>query len=878
MENLSSKYNPQEIEDKWYAFWEENQFFHAQNISPKKTYTVMIPPPNVTSVLHMGHGLNNTLQDVMVRLKRMQGYNTLWMPGTDHAGIATQNVVERVLAKEGKKRQDFTREEFLKKVWDWKNEYGSAIINQLKKIGCSCDWERESFTMDESLSLAVREAFVKLYEDGLIYKGEYMVNWCPRCGTALSDEEVEHKTESSFLYHIKYYLKDSQDYLVVATVRPETLLGDVAVAVNPQDKRYQKFIGKTVILPFLKKEIPVIADSYVETDFGTGVLKITPAHDPNDFEIGLKHKLPLINILTPEGKMNSLAGDYQGLDRFEARKKIIKDLKALNLLEKEEPYEKSAGQCYRCDTVIEPYVSAQWFVKMKPLAQKAKEVVEKNEVQLIPHQFKKTYFHWMDNIKDWCISRQIWWGHRIPAWYCQECKKITVARETPSQCQHCQSNHIQQDDDVLDTWFSSWLWPFSTLGWPLETKDLQTFYPTQFLSTAPEILFFWVARMIMAGLYFKNQIPFSQVYLHSTVCDSQGIKMSKSLGNGIDPLEVVKEYGADSLRFTILYLAPVGQRIRLAKNSFDIGFRFANKLWNASRLILMNADNVNIKPLKELSLNLWDQWILKELNTVIKNTLQDLENFRFNDVVENLYHFIWSRFCDWYLEIVKTSLYSQDKKEKQRALSVLFYVLEKSLRLLHPIMPFITEEIWQKLPNHQGKTIMLAPFPQEQELHFEDPTPLVESIQELIYLVRNIRGDMGVTPDKKVSVIITSLDKSLCSLFLNHQEEIKILAKILDMQIEEQILKPQKSVSAVGKGFEVFVKLEGMVDFEKEKARIKKDLLKIQKDLDLTQKKLNNPQYLEKAPQGVVLKEKEKEEELLEKVKKLKQLQESLQN
>lgn len=665
MENLSSKYNPQEIEDKWYAFWEENQFFHAQNISPKKTYTVMIPPPNVTSVLHMGHGLNNTLQDVMVRLKRMQGYNTLWMPGTDHAGIATQNVVERVLAKEGKKRQDFTREEFLKKVWDWKNEYGSAIINQLKKIGCSCDWERESFTMDESLSLAVREAFVKLYEDGLIYKGEYMVNWCPRCGTALSDEEVEHKTESSFLYHIKYYLKDSQDYLVVATVRPETLLGDVAVAVNPQDKRYQKFIGKTVILPFLKKEIPVIADSYVETDFGTGVLKITPAHDPNDFEIGLKHKLPLINILTPEGKMNSLAGDYQGLDRFEARKKIIKDLKALNLLEKEEPYEKSAGQCYRCDTVIEPYVSAQWFVKMKPLAQKAKEVVEKNEVQLIPHQFKKTYFHWMDNIKDWCISRQIWWGHRIPAWYCQECKKITVARETPSQCQHCQSNHIQQDDDVLDTWFSSWLWPFSTLGWPLETKDLQTFYPTQFLSTAPEILFFWVARMIMAGLYFKNQIPFSQVYLHSTVCDSQGIKMSKSLGNGIDPLEVVKEYGADSLRFTILYLAPVGQRIRLAKNSFDIGFRFANKLWNASRLILMNADNVNIKPLKELSLNLWDQWILKELNTVIKNTLQDLENFRFNDVVENLYHFIWSRFCDWYLEIVKTSLYSQDKKKNK---------------------------------------------------------------------------------------------------------------------------------------------------------------------------------------------------------------------
>lgn len=872
MENLSTKYNPEQLEEKWYDFWQTKGYFHADAKSEKPPFCVVIPPPNVTSVLHMGHGLNNAIQDVVIRHKRMQGYNTLWMPGTDHAGIATQNVVEKMLAQEGKTRQELGREAFLEKVWSWKDKYGNAIINQLKKIGSSCDWERERFTMDEGLSKAVREAFVRLYEDGLIYKGEYIINWCPRCGTALADEEVEHSPEQGHLYNLKYYVKDSDEYLVVATTRPETLLGDTAVAVHPEDERYKKYIGKTVILPITGREIPVIADEYVDREFGTGALKITPAHDPNDFEIGQKHKLPIINVLHPDATMNEEAGKYENMDRFECRKAIIKDLEELNLVEKIEKHEKSVGGCYRCDTVVEPYVSAQWFVKMKPLAKKAIEVVENGDVDLAPEQWKKVYLNWMNNIRDWCISRQIWWGHRIPAWQCDHCGHFTVKREDPTECEKCGSKHIHQDEDVLDTWFSSWLWPISTLGWPDETPDLATFYPTQFLSTAPEILFFWVARMIMAGLYFKDQIPFSKVFLHSTVCDANGVKMSKSLGNGIDPLEVVKEYGADSLRFTILYLGAIGQRIRLANNSFDIGFKFANKLWNASRFILMNLEGVEIKNVKDIELNDWDKWILQSLDETAKNMNAHMETYRFNDLTNEIYHFVWDKFCDWYVEVSKKRIYSDDPAEKTAALSVLLHVLEASLRLLHPIMPFMSEEIWQKLPNKNGESIMIAAYPEGGEFSFPEESKKIATLQELIYLIRNIRADVGVTPDKKVPADFISKDASLRTLIEQYKNEILSLAKAESIGIHEKLEKSEDAVSAVGNGFEVFVMPDAVLDVEKELERLDKENKKLSKDLERIEKKLNNPQFLEKAPEKIIEKEKAKQQELSEKLEKIQQL------
>lgn len=874
MENLEKKYNPKELEDKWYQFWTEKKYFHADNSDEKKpTFTVVIPPPNVTSILHMGHGLNNSIQDVVVRYKRMKGFNALWMPGTDHAGIATQNVVERMLAKEGKGREDLGREKFLEQVWQWKEKYGSAIINQLKKIGSSCDWERERFTMDEGLSKAVREAFVTLYEDGLIYKGEYMINWCPRCGTALSDEEVEHEAKNGKIYKIKYYIKDSDEFLVVATTRPETLLGDSAVAVHPEDERYKKYVGKKVILPLVNRELPIIADEYVDMEFGTGALKITPAHDPNDFELGNKYDLAIINVMNPDATMNKEAGKYEGLDRFECRKALLKDLEEAELLVEVEDHQNSVGHCYRCHNVVEPYVSPQWFVKMKPLAEKAIKVVESDEVKLTPVQWKKVYLNWMNNIRDWCISRQIWWGHRIPAWYCEDCNEITVAKEDPTECKHCSSKNLRQDEDVLDTWFSSWLWPISTLGWPEQTKDLEKFYPTQFLSTAPEILFFWVARMIMSGLYFENKIPFSEVYLHSTVCDDQGRKMSKSLGNGIDPLEVIEDYGADSLRFTILYLAPTGQRIRLAKNSFDIGFKFANKLWNASRFLFMNTEDVQIKKIDELKLNAWDEWILYELNSCTKKMQESIEGFRFNDVSNDIYHFIWNKFCDWYVEISKVRIYSSDIEEKTTAISVLLHVLEQSLRLLHPLMPFITEEIWQKLPNKTGESIMVAQYPEyDESVKESDAVKQISVLQELIYHIRNIRGDMSIAPDVKVSVLISCSNNEYMSLFKNYEAEILTLAKVKDLEVVEQGAKPDKTVSAVGNGYEVFVKLEGVLDFDKELARLEKELAKADKELDRIVKKLNNENFTSKAPAQVIEKEKAKQEEFSSKKEKLTQL------
>jgi valyl-tRNA synthetase len=875
MQEMASKYNPKEIEDRIYQDWENKKYFMADNRSKKPPFTVMIPPPNVTSVLHMGHGLNNAIQDVIIRFKRMSGFNALWVPGTDHAGIATQNVVEKMLAKEGKKRQDLGREKFLEQVWAWKDKYGHAIINQLKKIGSSCDWSRTRFTMDEGLSKSVRAAFVKLYADGLIYQGEYIINWCPRCTTALSDEEVEHKGESGHIYHLKYLIKGSDDFLTIATVRPETLLGDTAVAVHPDDARYQQYIGKTVILPIVGRELPIIADSYVDREFGTGVLKVTPAHDHNDFELGMKHSLPIINVLTPEGIMNANAGKYQGLGRFECRKQILKDLREKELLIKEESYHKNVGRCYRCDDVVEPYVSKQWFVRMAKLAKPALEAVEKGEVELAPEQWKKVYINWMTNIRDWCISRQIWWGHRIPAWHCKDCNAIIVKQEDPTSCDKCGSQNITQDTDVLDTWFSSWLWPLSTLGWPEKTEDLKVFYPTQFLSTAPEILFFWVARMVMAGLYFENKIPFSKVYLHSTVCDLQGKKMSKSLGNGIDPLEIVEEFGADSLRFTILYLSPIGQRIRLAKTSFEIGFKFANKLWNASRFILMNLGAIKIKPLKDITLNDWDYWIIEEFNKTISQIRADMETFRFDSMTNEIYHFIWSKFCDWYLEVSKTRIYSQNETEKSNCMSILLILLEKILRLLHPIMPFITEEIWGTLPNKTGDTIMNSPYPEKIQVSDSQAAGKIYALQEIIYLIRNIRGELGITPDKKVQLLI-SAQKEKEIIFQTYSDQILSLAKVEKIDFQQVTTKPEKTISAVGTGYQAYVFLEGILDFDKEKERLEKEVKKLEKDFEQTSTKLSNPEYVNKAPATVVEKEREKADELKAKLDKLQDLLKNL--
>ncbi|MDH4128268.1 MAG: valine--tRNA ligase, partial [Spirochaetota bacterium] len=689
--NLSKTYNPKEFEDKWYKIWLDRGYFHAEIDREKLPYTIVIPPPNVTSQLHMGHGLNNTIQDILIRWKRMCGQNTLWMPGTDHAGIATQNVVEKKLAKENKTRHHYERSDFVNEVWKWKEQYGSIIIEQLKKMGCSCDWVRERFTMDEGLSHAVREVFVRFYEDGLIYKGKYIVNWCPRCGTALSQEEVEHEELNGFLYHIKYSVKGENRFIEVATTRPETMLGDTAVAVNPKDKRYKDLIGKSLILPLVNREIPVVGDEYTDMEFGTGAVKVTPAHDPNDFLIGRRHNLEQINVMNPDGTMNKDAGTrYEGLDRFECRKKVIEDLTNEGLFINKESHIHSVGHCYRCHTVVEPYLSDQWFVKMKPLAEKATKVVLEDKVVFYPDKWKKVYLHWMDNIQDWCISRQIWWGHRIPVWVCKDCNETLVSRTDLTSCTKCNSDNIEQDHDVLDTWFSSMLWPFSTLGWPNKNEDLNYFYPTNVLSTAPEILFFWVARMIMAGLYFIGDIPFREVYLHSTVRDKLGRKMSKSLGNGIDPLEVIDKHGADAMRFTIISLAPIGLDIKLAfddkQNDFLAGTRFANKIWNASRFILLNLNEDQITNIKNIKLDLSDKWILSQLQDTIKSANNDFNTFRFNDVAMTLYNFIWHDFCDWYVELSKINLYGNSAEKKKTSSSILVYVLSESLKLLHPIM------------------------------------------------------------------------------------------------------------------------------------------------------------------------------------------------
>ena len=794
----------------------------------------------------------------------MQGCNALWQPGTDHAGIATQNVVEKQLQEEGADRQDLGRAAFVKRVWKWRNESGGTITKQLKKLGCSLDWERDRFTMDEGLSKAVREVFVSLYEEDLIYKGDYIINWCPRCHTALSDLEVEHQDMQGYLYHLKYSLKDSDDFLVIATTRPETMLGDTAVAINPNDERYQKYKGKKLILPVLNREVPLIEDDYVDTSFGTGALKVTPAHDPNDFELGRKHQLETINIMNPDGTMNSLAGPiYEGLDRFECRKKLISNLKDSGILIKIEDLNHSVGHCYRCRTVVEPYLSKQWFVKVKPLAQPAMKAVRDGSIKIVPKFWENTYFEWMENIRDWCISRQIWWGHQIPAWNCNTCGEVVVARETPNSCSACSSTDLVQETDVLDTWFSSALWPFSTLGWPEKTASLKRFYPTSVLCTGFDILFFWVARMIMMGLKFMGDVPFRDVYIHALIRDAEGQKMSKTKGNVIDPLEVMEKYGTDALRFTLAAFAAQGRDIKLAEDRIE-GYRnFCNKLWNASRFVFMNLEDYKGSCVldKRSKFSSADLWILSRLNRATKEVNEALEAFRFNDAALTVYKFIWNEYCDWYIELTKSKLASPGR-ERVAAQNMLIHVLDSALKLLHPFMPFITEEIWQKLPQDEN-SIMVSPFPEYREAQTNEAIEKeMALIMEVITGIRNIRGEMNLNPGLKLNVLVKTQSSETQQTLKSHGEYVRELARVEKLEAGSNIVKPKVSASSVLGEMDLIIPLEGMMDFQEERNRIEKELKKIEKDLIFLDKKLSNPNFVKKAPVDIIEKDEQRKKSL----------------
>jgi valyl-tRNA synthetase len=871
MIQLDKQYQPHDVEKRWLEYWAKHRLAHADETRDGETYSMAIPPPNITGSLHMGHAFNNTLQDIMARWKRMLGINTLWQPGTDHAGIATQNVVERQLKTEGLSRQDIGREKFVERVWKWKKESGGNINHQLVQLGCSLDWERDRFTMDEGLSRAVREVFVSLYDEGLIYKGDYIINWCPRCHTALSDLEVEHQEKPGHLYHIKYPLKDGSGALIVATTRPETMLGDTAVAINPEDPRHKGQGGKTVILPLMKRDIPIIEDSYVDVEFGTGTLKVTPAHDPNDFEIGQRHKLESINVMDENAHMNNQAGPYKGQDRFEARKAIIEDLKAQDLLVKIEDHIHKVGHCYRCKTVVEPYLSKQWFVKTKPLAEPAMEVVRNGTIQIVPKFWENTYFEWMENIRDWCISRQIWWGHQIPAWTCGKCKEFTVARETPSACKHCGGTDLVQETDVLDTWFSSALWPFSTLGWPDQTESLKKFYPTSVLCTGFDILFFWVARMIMMGLKFMDDIPFHHVYIHALIRDAEGQKMSKTKGNVIDPLQVMDQYGTDALRFTLAAFAAQGRDIKLDEDRID-GYRnFCNKLWNASRFAFMNLEDYKGTCALEASQHrsLADRWILSRLNRTAQDVQVALEAFRFNDAATALYKFIWNEFCDWYIELSKSRLNSDNIDERQATQNVLVHVLEATLKLLHPFMPFITEEIWQKLPK-DGDSIMVAPFPEfDPKKEDSEAETHLQWVMEIINAARNIRGEMNLKPSLKIPLRVKTKDSEKELIANTSAHYIMDLARLEDLEVGPSVAKPKVSASTILNDAEVIVPLEGLMDFGEEKKRIEKELKKVEKEIIFLSKKLSNQNFVDKAPPDVIEKDRQNHKDLSEKQTKL---------
>jgi valyl-tRNA synthetase len=869
-DNIAKQYNPFGIEERIYQNWLDKGYFHADNSSPKPTYSIVIPPPNATDVLHLGHALNNTLQDIMIRWRKMSGFETCWLPGTDHAGIATQVVVEKLLVKEGTSRREIGRDEFVKRVWDYVNAKKERILKQLEKIGCACDWERARFTLDEQLSEAVKEVFIHLYEKKLIYKGKYIVNWCPRCLTSLSDDEVEHKSSKSKLWYIKYKLKGQDQFLICATTRPETMLGDTALAVNPKDERYQKYIGKTAILPILDRELIIIADDYVDPEFGTGVVKITPAHDPNDFDMSQRHDLEKINILNPDGTLNENAGKFKGLDRFVARKAVLDELEKKGLLEKIEDYDLVAGACYRCNTVVEPYLSEQWFVRMKPLAKPAIEAVKSGKLSFHPEHWSKTYLYWMENIRDWCISRQLWWGHRIPVYYCQECNHEMVAKNEPTCCTKCGATEIRQEEDVLDTWFSSWLWPFSTFGWPIQTDELKRFYPTRSLFTASEIIFLWVARMVMAGYEFTGKLVFEDVYIHGTVRDSQGRKMSKSLGNGIDPLEVTAKYGADSLRLSLILSTPEGQDPTITMNTFELGRNFCNKLWNASRFILMNlGDDISERNLSAIEhegeLPLMDRWILSRLHETIKTYSEQLHGFRFTAAAKTLYEFTWHDYCDWYIELVKTRLYNEgDPADKALAKNVTGYVLNNILLLLHPFAPFITEEIWHLLhhldPN--DRTIMLEKFPDHNDklidLELEE---MMEKLQRVVYAIRNIRAEMNVPPSKRAEVHLKISDPKLLETLQNNEGYLINLGKIERLVLGADTKKPPLSASGVIPSVEIFIPLAGLINIDLERQRLNKELENLTGLLEKTRKKLANHEFINNAPREVVEQQEAKKHE-----------------
>ena len=865
MSELPKTYDPKSVEDKLYKFWVDSGFFHAEVNPDKKPYTIVIPPPNVTGQLHMGHAFDETLQDILIRTKRMQGYEALWMPGTDHAGIATQIKVEENLRKEeGLTRYDLGREEFLKRVWAWKDKFGSRIISQLKKLGTSCDWDRERFTMDEGCSKAVREVFVNLYNKGLIYKGHRIINWCPHCATALSDAEVEYETQPGKLWHIRYPLADGSGELVVATTRPETFMGDTGVAVNPNDERYKHLIGKTCILPIMNREIPIFGDEYVDMEFGTGCVKVTPCHDPNDFEMGQRHNLEQILVFNEDATVNANGGKYEGMDRYECRKAVVKDLEEGGWLVKIEDHEHNVGTCYRCGTTVEPMTSAQWFVKMAPLAKPAMDVVNEGKTKFVPDRFSKTYLRWMENVHDWCISRQLWWGHRIPAFYCDDCGEMTVSKTDVCTCPKCGGTHIHQEEDVLDTWFSSALWPFSTLGWPDKTKELDYFYPTSTLVTGYDIIFFWVARMIFSGVEHMGETPFKTVYIHGLVRDAQGRKMSKSLGNGIDPLEVIDQYGADALRFTLATGNSPGNDMRFSDERVQASRNFCNKIWNASRFIQMNLTIDKDKAVQlPADLTIEDKWILSKFNTLARDVTRNIDQYELGLAAAKLNDFIWENFCDWYIEIAKTRLQTGDENVQK----VLCYVLSGAMQLLHPFMPFITETIWQALP-HEGPSVMVSAWPEyKDELHFAAEEAQMESLMDAVRAIRNRRAEMNVPPSKKAKVLILTEKKDTFSAGAGFFPKLAYASEI--ELIDAVPADAAKMASVVTGDAQIYMPMGDLIDFEAERARLGKEKSKVEADIDFVMKKLNNPKFVDKAPEKVVAAEREKAEKLREHLAKL---------
>ena len=853
---MQKTYNPKDFEDRIYSEWENKGYFKAERDENKVPFTIMMPPPNITGQLHMGHAMDATMQDTLIRFKRMQGYSALWLPGCDHASIATEVKIVEKMKEEGLTKADLGRDGFLKRAWDWKEQYGGRIMLQQRKMGTSCDWSRQAFTMDEKCSKAVREVFVNLYEKGLIYKGDRIINWCPCCKTALSDAEVEYGEEAGHFWHLRYPATDGSAEVIVATTRPETMLGDTAVAVHPDDERYQNLIGKTLTLPLVGREIPVVADEYVDPTFGTGCVKITPAHDPNDFEVGLRHNLPVIRVMNDDGSMNELAGKYQGLDRYEARKQMVADLKELGNLVKIENHTHNVGHCYRCHSTVEPIVSKQWFVKMEPLAKPAINAVMRNKVKFVPERFAKTYYNWMENIRDWCISRQLWWGHRIPVWYCKDCGKVICTKEDPTVCPDCGSQNIRQDEDVLDTWFSSALWPFSTLGFPEMTEDYKYFYPTDVLVTGYDIIFFWVARMIFSGIEHTGKVPFHDVLIHGIVRDEQGRKMSKSLGNGVDPLEIIEKYGADSLRLSLLTGIASGNDTRYSDAKVEASRNFINKLWNASRFVLMNAEGKKIPPIESVKLSPADKWIIAKLQNCIKEVTANLNRYELGVASDIISDFVWDNFCDWYIELSKPALYGEDENKKADTLSVLCFVLENSLKLLHPFIPFVTEEIYQNLPQTEG-SIMLSDFPRyNYRLSYKKEAKAFEGVMEIIKAVRAMKKDADCPPSKKVELYLVTENKRLVS---QNKDCIAKLSGASTVTVSESLEKDLgKTVSAVTEIAQIFGPLGELVDLDKERARLTAEIERIDSEIARAEGKLNNQNFVSKAPQKLVDAEKEK--------------------